>query len=266
MQLSFSVVGSFINDLATNQFLYENRSYEEVKKLLLSCMQGTDESEEVLEKHVQDVLLGRAKFSGNTSDGSFCLLELEEYPTTLFNEFNKMQSKIVEFEKLQKDYTSLRTYLDAYVRLGKESADEFLDDLCEEDRNILKPASSSFSEQLDSFIRQWEIEDKFPESYGWIDPRGQFYPVDWGDHQKWAYGKSVELGYIDSEQSVDLYNGGDVLTERGWVLLHNPSRGIPQIQQSQTKRMTKAQKEFLYKYFTDRGLDEQANEVIDDES
>lgn len=253
MQVSFSVSGSFINDLATNQFLYEKRPYEEVKKLLFSCMQGTNEEEAVLEKHVQDVLLGRARFSGNTADGSFCLLELDECPTTLFNEFNKMQNKVAELEKVLKDYTNLRTYLDAYVRFGKESADEFLDDLSEEDKTILKPESSSFSEQLDSFIRQLEIEDEFPESYGWVDPKGQFYPIEWGDHQKWAYDKSVELGYVDFEKPIDLYNGGDALVEHGWILLHNPSQGIPQITQSQIKRMTNVQKDFLYKYFIDRG-------------
>lgn len=41
--------------------------------LLLSCMGGTEMSEKELRRHAEDVLIGRAEFSGNTANGTFCM-------------------------------------------------------------------------------------------------------------------------------------------------------------------------------------------------
>lgn len=57
---------------------------------------------------------------------------------------------------------------------------------------------------------------------------------------------------------------GDFLTDRGWVLLHNPSQGIAIPTTSPGKRYTKAQKEFLYQYFIDRNCEKEANEIWED--
>lgn len=40
---------------------------------------------------------------------------------------------------------------------------------------------------------------------------------------------------------------GDVLAERGWVLLHNPAMGIPVV--TNMKNLTKAQRIFLFDYY-----------------
>ena len=59
-----------------------------------------------------------------------------------------------------------------------------------------------------------------------------------------------------------IYASGDFLVQRGWVLLHNPQRGVAQVQCSPTRRLTKAQREFLFGYFTDRTLHDMAKEYL----
>ena len=54
---------------------------------------------------------------------------------------------------------------------------------------------------------------------------------------------------------------GDWLVERGWVLLHNPSRGIAFPTKNPVKEYTKAQKEFLYDYYMERDCKKEANAI-----
>lgn len=63
------------------------------------------------------------------------------------------------------------------------------------------------------------------------------------------------------DQSEDIFDAGGWLTDRGWVLLHNPSQGIAFATGSLVRDMTKAQKEFLYDYYTERDCKKEANEV-----
>ena len=57
---------------------------------------------------------------------------------------------------------------------------------------------------------------------------------------------------------------GDVLMNRGWVLLHNPTHGIPFPTKKPEKRYTKAQADFLYDYYIDRGETARANEIFEE--
>lgn len=92
----------------------------------------------------------------------------------------------------------------------------------------------------------------------WLEPNGTFHEVELGEHQEWA-NKYVEENYPD--QSEDIFDAGGWLTDRGWVLLHNPSQGIAFATGSLVRDMTKAQKEFLYDYYTERDCKKEANEV-----
>ena len=61
-----------------------------------------------------------------------------------------------------------------------------------------------------------------------------------------------------------IYAIGDFLTEdKGWVLLHNPGKGIAKVTKSDTKPLTKAQREFLFGYYIDRGLNQMAAEYLE---
>ncbi len=47
----------------------------------------------------------------------------------------------------------------------------------------------------------------------------------------------------------------------GWILLHNPQRGIAEVEQNEGKNMTKAQRETLYDYYIFFNRIEEANDL-----
>ena len=125
---------------------------------------------------------------------------------------------------------------------------------------------SAGSTLLDSFIKRMEPETD--DDYGWLEPNGTFHPVEFGEHESWATDHVAEFygdEHEEKQQEARKYiSDGDFLTDRGWVLLHNPSQGIAIPTTSPGKRYTKAQKEFLYQYFIDRNCEKEANEIWED--
>lgn len=112
-------------------------------------------------------------------------------------------------------------------------------------------------------------KEKKPSDYGWLSLDGTFYPVDFGNHQAWAASylfDSYRDGKISYEQARLRENGdaGDLLTEMGWVLIHNPSGFFIKITRDETKRMTQRQKEFLYEYLHKHGEIEMANKIYEE--
>lgn len=56
--------------------------------------------------------------------------------------------------------------------------------------------------------------------------------------------------------------GSDFLVyAEGWILLHNPQRGIAEVEQNEGKNMTKAQRETLYDYYIFFNRIEEANDL-----
>lgn len=109
--------------------------------------------------------------------------------------------------------------------------------------------------------------------YGWLAPNGDFFPVEWGEHQSWAHHKVRELGYITDDNTTwvdkngvprDIWIGeeGDILADCGWALLHSPGQGAAHVTHDDAKPLTKAQGEFLYAYYTDLGLRQEAEKYI----
>ena len=116
-------------------------------------------------------------------------------------------------------------------------------------------------------------EEHSTGDYGWLAPDGKFYEVDWGNHQEWAqeyieenFPEVAEDDDADMQMkcNVGLIGAGDWLVERGWVLLHSPSQGIAHPTKNPIKRYTKAQQEFLYDYYMERGKEKEANAVYDE--
>ena len=97
------------------------------------------------------------------------------------------------------------------------------------------------------------IHNERNDDYGWLAPDGTFYPVEWGEHQSWAYTWIKNHYQNENSDDIDLLDkAGDVLIQKGWVLLHNPARGTATVTHNDAKNMTKAQKEYLFDYFTQR--------------
>lgn len=246
-KIGFCITGEFVTQTARQWFWDEHRPWEKVEGLLLSCMAGTMQSEQKLKSHARDVVFGLAKFIGNTADGSYALVE--DHEDLVVQNVERMDCNAKKTEKDLKELT--RKHLDLVERLEDEGYSW-----------LIKPhqkVGKNFSPLLQSFFEA----EKHDDNYGWLAPDGTFHAVEWGEHQSWAYNKLVELEAIDDST---LYNAreGDALVERGWALLHNSGLGIAEVTKSQTKTLTKAQREFLFGYYTDRGKDDIARKYIEE--
>ena len=62
------------------------------------------------------------------------------------------------------------------------------------------------------------------ELLGWLSPKGDFFPTDWGKHCMEAERILMKLGLYEEFSKQSLFNAGDFLSGRGYVLLHNPSK------------------------------------------
>lgn len=122
--------------------------------------------------------------------------------------------------------------------------------------------------QANSYSEELQKED-----YGWLEPNGTYHPVTWGDHQQWAYDwlktnrpieKYPELYGNDAKKRFHNASSksGDIMVDKlHWILLHSPHNGVAHYIVSDEANMTKAQREFLYDYYTKRNLTEQANNL-----
>lgn len=281
-KVQFCISGDFVTQTARNWFFVEHRPYEVVEALLLSCMTGTDLPQGTLKSMAQDVLLGRAEFRGNSSEGTFCYSRLDNpAEVDLFSEYSKLHQ---ECEKCKKErdsvvgkYLNLLNALslwaegspsDAVQELDDNEAKQVLldiirqyDDFDEIENACMEPETGNA--MLDSFLKQNRIAADFEDDYGWLDPMGNFTPVEWGEHQTWAYNEAKRRGYVPHD-AFQYGTEGDILIERGWVLLHSPSMGVPVVTQSPIKPITKAQREFLYDYFSKRDMPERAAAFLSD--
>ena len=254
--VSFQTTGEFVTRIARSWYWDEGKPWPTVEELLLACMSGTDQSREELVELARKVVYGKAKFIGNTTDGSYALTDDDKdlVSENLENLRSKIEELKEENEELTERYAGLVEYLyeHGYEYIIRRAGVEASDD------------STAMTPELESYLEQQKIEDQgIEDNYGWLSPSGEFFPVEWGDHQAWAHEKALELGLIGKDETWVNSRGetrcawtgeeGDILVDNGWVLLHNPSMGIAIAQFSPTKRLTKAQKEFLFGYYTDRG-------------
>lgn len=273
-EIRFSVSGEFITNLAREWFYLESRPLEKVMDLLLSCMCGTDMSEKELKRKAEDVLLGRAEFSGSTADGTFCMTvyDADESPDVpdWFNIFSQYSEEVRKRKEAEKE---TEKYMEWY-NVAMEYVPESLKN--EVRRETGQPIESRYgSDMLAGFMERMLDEEKHStEDYGWLDPGGTFYEVEWGNHQEWAqnyieehFPEVADDSEVDLQQNcnVGLIGAGDWLVERGWILLHSPSQGIAFPTRNPLKRYTKAQQEFLYDYYMERGKEKEANSVYAEE-
>ena len=265
--LSFNVTGEFVTKVAREWFWLECKPWITVQEFLLSCMCGTDQTEEELIEYARKVVYGQAKFIGHTADGSYALVEDDK---DLVSE--NYERLLRNHKRLEKDYRELEDRFNTLVDYLSDSGRGYLVEkafLGETDDN-----DSYVSPLVKSFVAQNRIEKEHEDNYGWLAPNGTFYPVEWGEHQGWAHTKVAELGLIGDDDTWVDRNGekhfvwtgeeGDILVDRGWVLLHNPAMGVALVTANDARPLTKAQKEFLYGYYMDRGLAGRACEYMED--
>lgn len=275
-KISFGISGEYITDVAREWMCIEGKDIEKITSMLMDSMGGTDTPKATLRRYAEDILLGRAALKGNTSDGTYHLEiyepeEQEQMPENM--DIWKVLAKSIqeqkriqeELDKMVERYSTVMEHIPSYMQkeiewiLG-ESGDEV-------------PPVSGMSSMLDSYIKRMTDEKEHStEDYGWLEPDGTFHEVDWGQHQGWAE-KYIRENMTEEEwlaagvhmpgqmKTASCNTFGDYLVSRGWVLLDNPAAGIAKPTKDESKPYTKAQKEFLYDYYRERGCRTEANAI-----
>lgn len=117
------------------------------------------------------------------------------------------------------------------------------------------------SDPVQSFLNR--TKSNSDSNYGWLEPNGEFHAVEWGHHQSfardWLEAKDPDFSPASAKYDAP----GDILVEQGWVLLHNPAMGIAIVTRSESRPLTKAQKDFLFDYYIDRDRPKTAQEYLD---
>lgn len=264
--ISFSVQGEFITTLAREK-CHLDGNLKCAVELLESCLMSDTLSDDDIRDMAMAILDGRAEIRGTypSDDYEFRYLPVKDDKWDLGNlildKFNKIKTVEKECKELQQKYLFILDDMGTEEwklrRLNTAYQEEYDKPLFE---NIAPPEPESFdSSLLDSFMKRQMSDTK--DDYGWLEPDGTFHPVEWGDHQEFAYNYLKEHLSEDEYESIGYGSSyaGDYLIAKHWVLLHNPSQGMAIATKSPTHVYTKAQKEFLYNYYTQRGCDNEAN-------
>ena len=274
--LSFKIEGEFITKLAREK-CYMDSDYDGALRILIGALHSSELSEREIRHIAVDILDGYAKITGLSGTKDYGVIYLDEKDNNwslnklIQDKAEKFQKKIEELRDLQEksfficeniDEWDLRRINDEYF----DCFDEYLfEDLVPEPLKR-KPGESSINPMLDSYLKRMQQED-ISEDYGWLEPNGTFHAVEWGEHEAWAW-KYIEQNVPEKDHEKYRYDGrsGDYLTEKGWVLLHNPGLGIAKItKHDELQELTKKQKEFLFDYYMDRDCPEEANSLYNDD-
>lgn len=249
--VSFSVCGEWLTDFIRGRFLDEGMSFAWVVETIGEILKGNDLSTQRVREIAQDIILGKSYFKGNTGDGSFVYCDGSDEPTNtdFFDKYSEMREELRQERQARKDAQEAWQEL-ALVFKGEMNRDYCA---CKVNIDFLKPTLP------EEFIERMVKPDEKVAPYGFISPDGEFHPVKWADHERFAG------DYIREHDGWEatLENIGDTGTDylvlrKGWLLLHNPRQGTPFLT-SGDKPMTKAQREALYDYYIKYGMKEDAN-------
>lgn len=252
--VGFSVNGKWLTDFLRNRFLHEDVDFEWFVQTVKELLKPNGLSEERIEQISIDIILGRSYFKGSTADGTFTYCDGSDDPIKpdFFKKFSNLRKSLAEEEKARKEAVEAWQEL-ALVLKGEVSRSNCE---CQSNIDLLKPSPT------EELIERMIAPEKEVAPYGFISPDGEFYPVEWSCHEKFA------SEFIDAKNwredyalnGVSIYNTDYLVHNKGWLLLHNPRLGNPILTQGD-KRMTKAQRETLYDYFIKYGMKNEANEL-----
>lgn len=271
--VTFRVCGDGMTETA-REFLYRNHKYETALELLKGCLLSDDLSEEQQLSLCLDILEGRARLTGIYPDGDYHLeKEEKDLPgiggliSSLSEQLKAEQERRQKLE-LHRNFlisclteempTTCRDYLKQYM---EEFEEPMLTREEETSLGIVWPVRTGLHGMVDSFIDRMSC-DLDEEDYGWLAPDGTFHAVEWGDHQQWADDYLQE--HLDEDDYWEIGHAGDYLTKHHWILLHNPAQGLARPTMDPSHNPTKAQREFLYDYYTKRNHPELAREYLEE--
>lgn len=293
--LHFSIMGEYITNTA-REMLFVNKNLEGAIRLLRSSLESDELTPDEQLMYCLQVLHGSMSIEGMSGTEDYGIVardDIDERPTNLGSIGQLIKDMAEENERLKKEKEDL---LHKFSFLAEETSiyklkeiNEKYADLWDEPmfsdmpRSLRSDVSSPFSSMLESFIEQRKREDFASKNadeepvcdYGWLEPDGTFHPVEWGAHERWAgdwlnenmpFKEHPEIyWWTDKAGNKHHIVCGDVLRHSlGWILLDNPYQGLAQITRDESRNMTKAQKEFLFDYFMERGREREANALYED--
>lgn len=249
--LHFGIDPTFITDTARSWFWDEGKPWSTVEELLLACMEGTDKSKEELVSIAKKIVFGEMKLAPCSDNDADAKLALDNKDLVIQN-VEAMHARISKLEKeLKESQTVLQDLLDRIADSGVRIPDSHL---------ILEDYEDA------SVGQRGPKQSYLPDDYGWLSPSGEFTEVEYGGHYAWAMRKVNDdpelLQFAKGLPEWPCCHWGDILCKRGWVLLDNPSMDMAIVTRDESRNLTKAQSEFLYGYYMDRGYDREAKKYL----
>ena len=268
--LTFSIEGMIITDAAREHFYLRN-DMAKALDLLCAGLQSDKLNEYERMALALRVLDGKAEIRGTYPGDSYGLYELDE-PDSRFSIAAHISKLAEKLEAANTELYELRAQFNIVAEglsdIQKREANRMWFELDYDHRRPIfddvesVPLIPGLTYQLDSFLERTSGPETTTDDYGWLEPSGRFHEVPFGEHQGWAWKKALELGF--EGEKFDRGLGGDVLIEHGWVLLDNPSMGLARPTASDTRPMTKAQREFLFDYYTERNRQDLAKKYLEE--
>lgn len=296
--LHFTVEGEFITQLARERLFIE-KDLRSAMNLIMSCTETDQLSNEEHLALCLQILNGDAWIKGRSGEDSYGVdyrEDIDENPTDLGNIVQLLFDMKEENERLQKENNDLLYKFSmacgelSEIQLDKINAEWYneYDEPMFSDRAVpewRKTENQFGNVNMDSmlagFLEQCRREDeaekegKTLDDYGWLSPDGEFFPVDFAEHAKWAqewlnehypFRDHPKLYWMTDDNGTrhHIVNGDVLIYSLGWVLLDNPYRGPATPKKDPKRNFTSGQKEFLYDYYIERGRMEEANKLYED--
>jgi hypothetical protein len=251
--LHFGISGDWITETARQMFYQDGKSYSEVEKLLLDCLESDDLSIEKRKKMAQDIIIGKSRLTGNTSDGTYKFTD-DNSENIIFEFIDSLNNRLA---KATKDLNTLEEEYDTLARKYYDCDEESEDSEETNDEPSISPLISGYLKA-----------NKYDNNYGWLSPSGEFTSADFGYHLDCADSIIKDYGWTDEynewmRNNISVHNNGfagDFLVySKGWVLIDNPSQGLGIPTFDESRNLTDKQREFLFKYYEERDECELAN-------
>lgn len=289
--LHFTIEGEYITNVAREKLFVEKDLAGAIRILRSSLCSDEISSDEQLMLCLQ-ILHGAASIKGRSGTDDYGVVvrdDTEECPTNLSSiaqlisdlaaenkrlndEKQELLSKISFLAEQFPNYKLMNVNENYYAETGEPLFSDM-------EIPYWAKQSDSTDTMLESFLEQRRREDmaikkgeELECDYGWLEPDGTWHPVEWGLHSEWAatwldehmpFAENPKIYWrIDAAGNRHHITNGDVLVfSLGWILLDSPWKGLAKPTSDPSREMTKAQKEFLYDYFTKRKRNDEANAI-----
>ncbi len=261
--------------LARERF-YENHDIVSAMNILMgitNCDQLTKEEQEIL---CLEILMYKKDIVGIYPREEVriidCTKKIYDFFGTIDNLSQKIKNSEEEYNSLLQKFLFLRdktdeSYLKAlndsyYFETGEYLFEEDFAETSNDEEELFKCKTyKKNDEEVESYLKRMaDTQSHSTEDYGWLSPEGKFFDAPFGHHNEWAR-KYLEKNDPEFDE---IYSDKckDKLIELHWVLLDSPYGGIATPKFGHFG-MTKAQKEFLYDYYMERNLVDEANKIWD---